>query len=205
MKAPPETASTLRHRAVFRTCRHAVWSKRTWIGLIAHLWLSASVLAQQLTEVGPIGLTVAHLDRPLAFFTNALPFELEAVTRQSGDGWDQLCALDRVEARQATLKLGEERITALRAPRGPGIEFLEYIAPPGGRPLPPDAAANDLVFWHTRLVVDDLRSIAANAKVPDTKWVSREVASLPGARSVILRDSDGHALQLVEPAPDSRP
>lgn len=53
MKAPPETASTLRHRAAFRTRRHAVWSKRTWIGLIAHLWLSASVLAQQVTEVAP--------------------------------------------------------------------------------------------------------------------------------------------------------
>ena len=33
------------------------------------------------------------------------------------------------------------RITALKAERGPGIEFLEYIAPPGGRELPAGAGA----------------------------------------------------------------
>jgi catechol 2,3-dioxygenase-like lactoylglutathione lyase family enzyme len=34
-------------------------------------------------------------------------------------------------------------ITALRAPKGPGIEFLEYLAPRTGRPIPADTLAND--------------------------------------------------------------
>ena len=34
-------------------------------------------------------------------------------------------------------------ITALRAPNGPGIEFLEYLAPRSGRPMPADTQAND--------------------------------------------------------------
>lgn len=88
-------------------------------------------------------MTVAHLDRPLAFFTNALPFELEAVTHQSGDGWDQLYALDRVDARQATLKLGEERIT-----------LTEHRTRPG-RPIPPDSRSPDHWFQHTAIVVSD--------------------------------------------------
>src|SRR2546425_1186046 len=48
------------------------------------------------------------------------------------------------------------RITSLRAPAGPGIEFLEYLAPSDGRPAPCDTQANDLASWQTRLVVKDV-------------------------------------------------
>jgi catechol 2,3-dioxygenase-like lactoylglutathione lyase family enzyme len=41
-------------------------------------------------------------------------------------------------------------ITALRAAAGPGIEFLEYLAPRDGRPYPADEKSNDLVHWQTR-------------------------------------------------------
>ena len=44
------------------------------------------------------------------------------------------------------------RITALRAPAGPGIEFLEYLAPRDGRPAPLDLRANDIAHWQTTLV-----------------------------------------------------
>ena len=56
--------------------------------------------------------------------------------------------------------------------RGPGIEFLEYIAPPGGRDLPADAKANDLVFWNTQLVVDDLPAITSAHRASGGRFVS---------------------------------
>src|SRR5262249_28948059 len=34
------------------------------------------------------------------------------------------------------------RITTLRAAKGPAVEFLEYLTPRDGRPLPPDSRAN---------------------------------------------------------------
>ena len=37
------------------------------------------------------------------------------------------------------------RITALRAPTGPGIELLEYLSPRDGHPFPVDEHANDLI------------------------------------------------------------
>src|SRR5882672_11452567 len=43
------------------------------------------------------------------------------------------------------------RITALRAQHGPGIEFLEYVTPAGGRPLPVDTQASDLWYWQINL------------------------------------------------------
>src|SRR5437660_4176288 len=48
------------------------------------------------------------------------------------------------------------RITALRAAAGPGVEFLEYIAPRDGRPYPGDARASDLFDWQTNLISLDV-------------------------------------------------
>ena len=88
------------------------------------------------------------------------------------------------------------RITALRAERGPGIEFLEYIAPPGGRDLPADAKANDLIFWNTQFVVDDLPRLANALHANGTRFISK---SSPSSRAQIVRDPDGHALELDPP------
>ena len=85
------------------------------------------------------------------------------------------------------------RITALKAERGPGIEFLEYIAPPGGRDLPADSKANDLIFWNTQLVVDNLSTLANSLRAIGTTFVSKRTEN-PGA--LIVRDPDRHALQL---------
>lgn len=105
------------------------------------------------------------------------------------------------------------RITALRAERGPGIEFLDYIAPPGGRPLPPDARANDLFFWHTHLWVEEWDDLGSKLGAQQSRLVSTRTVNWGSAggksaltasaketvagRSVIVRDPDGHALQLM--------
>jgi hypothetical protein len=85
------------------------------------------------------------------------------------------------------------RITALRAAHGPGIEFLEYITPPGGHALPPDAKANDLVFWNTHLVVDDFPRLDATLHASGASFVSWPSRNL---HAQIVRDPDGHALEL---------
>ena len=85
------------------------------------------------------------------------------------------------------------RITALRAERGPGIEFLEYLTPPGGRALPLDAKASDLIFWNTHLVVDDLPKLDAALHASGATFVSKPTKN---SSSEIVRDPDGHALEL---------
>jgi len=62
---------------------------------------------------------------------------------------------------------------------GPGIEFLEYLAPSDGRPYPPEVRANDLVHWQTTLIVSDARAAAAHARSGKTRWVSTEAITLP--------------------------
>jgi catechol 2,3-dioxygenase-like lactoylglutathione lyase family enzyme len=51
------------------------------------------------------------------------------------------------------------RITTLRAPAGPGIELLEYLAPRDGRPAPTDLKANDLAHWQTTLTTSGAEAL----------------------------------------------
>lgn len=95
------------------------------------------------------------------------------------------------------------RITALRAPSGPGIEFLEYLAPSDGRPRPTGAAANDLIHWRTSLVVRDAAALVETLANESGGLVSPGAITLPDPRLGYIRavhtlDPDGHALQLVE-------
>ena len=78
-------------------------------------------------------------------------------------------------------------ITALRAPVGPGIEFLEYLAPRGGRPIPADTLASDDWYWQINLRADD-----PDVFVPSLRSTPTDGA-LGFARGVIVKDPDGHA------------
>jgi catechol 2,3-dioxygenase-like lactoylglutathione lyase family enzyme len=84
------------------------------------------------------------------------------------------------------------RITGLRALNGPGIEFLEYLAPRDGRPFPVDAQPSDLVHWQTTIIVQSAKPVAHSLI---------DIARLPlgGCRAALVRDPDGHTLQLTEP------
>lgn len=96
------------------------------------------------------------------------------------------------------------RITTLRAGAGPGIELLEYLAPRDGRPMPPDVQANDLLHWQTRLATADAAAAALAARASRAAFVSPGVIAvhdraLGFGRGFLVRDPDGHALEIVEP------
>jgi catechol 2,3-dioxygenase-like lactoylglutathione lyase family enzyme len=95
------------------------------------------------------------------------------------------------------------RITGLRAEKGPGIEFLEYLTPPGGRPLPDTSKPNDLVFWHTDLTVDHFEDLVSQLKERGAKFVSADAVDLSRGmgtpnRGLVARDPDGHAVEFLE-------
>ncbi|HYG78758.1 MAG TPA: VOC family protein [Pyrinomonadaceae bacterium] len=94
------------------------------------------------------------------------------------------------------------RITALRASGGgPGIEFLEYLAPRDGRPVPKDARSNDLAHWQTKLVVRSAESAERVLLGQKSAFVSSGVVSakdLGFNKGFLVRDPDGHVMQLIE-------
>jgi catechol 2,3-dioxygenase-like lactoylglutathione lyase family enzyme len=96
------------------------------------------------------------------------------------------------------------RITALRAAAGPGIEFLEYLAPRDGRAAPDDLRANDVAHWQTRLIVADGERAAHAAQAAKARFVSPGLITLPASElgvgaGVLVRDPDGHAMLLARP------
>lgn len=127
-------------------------------------------------------IVVNDTDKSLAFYRDQLGFKVAGGAHNYGTEQEHLNQVFGVNL----------RITALKAERGPGIEFLEYIAPPGGRVLPADSKANDLVFWNTQLIVDNLPTQAAALRLAGAKFVSKQGQN-PQAQ--IVRDPDGHALQ----------
>jgi catechol 2,3-dioxygenase-like lactoylglutathione lyase family enzyme len=95
------------------------------------------------------------------------------------------------------------RITAMRASSGPGIEFLEYLAPRNGRPFPPDARSNDLIHWQTRLLGTSVDQATQGLRKVRAAFVSTGAVELPDTqagfrKSVIARDPDGHTVLIVE-------
>ena len=129
-------------------------------------------------------IVVSDTDKSLAFYRDLLGLRVAGESENYG-----------VEQEHLNQVFGARlHITGLRAEHGPGIEFLEYITPPGGRALPADAKSNDLVFWDTHLAVDDVAKLSAKLHEGGVAFVSK-----PGsARSQIVRDPDGHAMQLDE-------
>ncbi len=96
------------------------------------------------------------------------------------------------------------QITGLRAPDGPGIEFLEYLTPRDGRIYPQDARPNDLIHWQTTLHTQDAGGLMQLLTAGKVRLISGgliEIESIePGRRrAALIRDPDGHALKLVEP------
>jgi hypothetical protein len=95
------------------------------------------------------------------------------------------------------------RIPARRAASGPGIEFLEYLAPRDGRPYPPEERANDLIHWQTRFLGTSAAEAGEDLRKFRSTFVSTGVVELPAAKmvprkSVIVRDPDGHAVEIAE-------
>jgi catechol 2,3-dioxygenase-like lactoylglutathione lyase family enzyme len=95
------------------------------------------------------------------------------------------------------------RITGLRAPEGgPGVEFLEYLAPRDGRPAPADLKANDLLHWQTTFTAAGLLDAARRLFAARALFVSPGEVAVPEAapaftHGLMLRDPDGHAVRLI--------
>ena len=94
------------------------------------------------------------------------------------------------------------RITALRAPAGPGIELLEYLSPRDGRPFPLDEHANDLVHRATVLLTQDPDAAAKQVNAAHATFVSSGVVlnhtqELEFTRAFLVRDPDGHAIEIA--------
>ncbi len=139
-------------------------------------------------------IAVWDTDRSLRFYLGLLGMRVAGESLNYG-----------IEQEYLNLVFGSRvRITGLRAPRGPGIEFLEYLTPRDGRPYPEDAKPNDLLHWHTTLQIEDSTGLFNSLILNRVLLISPEFVDVSklgtgGRKAALVRDPDAHALQLVEP------
>lgn len=138
-------------------------------------------------------IAVSDTARSLDFYRDVLGMKLAGESENYGTEQEHL---NNVFASRV-------RISGLKAPSGFGIEFLDYLTPRDGRPMPPDTRANDLWHWQTAIRVARADAAADKLKSARARFVSPGVTTIPDralgiAKGFIVRDPDGHGLQLIE-------
>lgn len=139
-------------------------------------------------------IVVSDTEASLKFYRDALGMQVAGTSENYGTEQEHLNNVFGARL----------RITSLRAASGgPGIEFLEYLAPRDGRPLPPDARAPDLLHWQTTLIVNTADLFSERLLLDNSRFVSPGVValndkSLGFSKGLLTKDPDGHVMALVE-------
>jgi catechol 2,3-dioxygenase-like lactoylglutathione lyase family enzyme len=138
-------------------------------------------------------IAVSDTERSLQFYRDILGMQLIGESENYGTEQEHL---NHVFGSRV-------RISGLRAQAGPGIEFLEYLTPRDGRPAPPDTRANDLWHWQTSIRIGRAEEAAEKLRARRARFISAGVATIPDRalginKAFLVRDPDGHGLQLIE-------
>ncbi len=93
-------------------------------------------------------------------------------------------------------------ITGMKAPKGFGVEFLQYLAPPGGRKYPLDSHVYDLWHWHTTVKVNDIDTVYKKCISAKCKFISKGIVmmhhkDISYTKAFLVRDADGHAVLIT--------
>jgi catechol 2,3-dioxygenase-like lactoylglutathione lyase family enzyme len=88
-------------------------------------------------------------------------------------------------------------ITGMKASDGIGIEFLQYLAPPGGRKYPANSHVYDLWSWQTTARVNNIEDVYKKCLVSKFRIISRGLVSIHNknmsfTKAFLVRDIDGH-------------
>lgn len=139
-------------------------------------------------------IVVSNTEESLKFYREALGLQLAGESENYGTEQEHLNNVFGARL----------RITGLRAAQGPGIELLEYLAPRDGRPTPLDMRSNDLIHWQTTLLVADAEAMLQRLRNHGARFISPvATVTLPESclgfnKGFLVRDSDGHAMRVVE-------
>jgi catechol 2,3-dioxygenase-like lactoylglutathione lyase family enzyme len=138
-------------------------------------------------------IVVSDTEASLKFYRDTLGFRVAGASENYG-----------VEQEHLNNVFGARlRITSIHAAAGPSIEFLQYLAPTDGRPMPTDTHASDLWHWQTRLVTRDAEAASRLLAAAKASLVSPGVVNIDAAPSdfhkgLTARDPDQHEMELVQ-------
>lgn len=138
-------------------------------------------------------ISISDSDQSLDFYRNLLGLSLEAQQLNKGKTQEVMDGLFGAEA----------VVTSTGTGSAPGVEFLDYLTPAGGRPRPLGLKSCDLAHLHYEMQVEDMEGAIASLERAKVQFVSPTVVDisdlpLPGKLACLLQDPDGHGVMLVE-------
>jgi catechol 2,3-dioxygenase-like lactoylglutathione lyase family enzyme len=163
-------------------------------GTITMASSSGSASGIGIQAVSAIGLTVSDANRASDFFTGAFDFEVVSDAVISGDEASYLYGVADAQVRIVSLQLQQE-----------SIRLMQFL---GSTPkaVPADSKSNDLWFQHFAIIVSDMDKAYAQLKNFSFSPISPEPQTLPNdIRAFKFRDTDGHALELLQFPPGLGP
>jgi catechol 2,3-dioxygenase-like lactoylglutathione lyase family enzyme len=140
-----------------------------------------------ITALEHVGLSVADLERSIAFYRDTLGFTVARVLEvppamRLGD----VVGLPPSTARIAHLTLGAAM-----------LELFEY-QDPEGRPIPPDRSHADHGFNHVGLTSTDARADFRRLHAQGVEFIGEPLEFRPGVWIVYFRGPDGEFCELRE-------
>jgi catechol 2,3-dioxygenase-like lactoylglutathione lyase family enzyme len=138
-------------------------------------------------------IVVADTDASLKFYRDLLGLHIVGTSENYGTEQEHLNNVFGAHL----------RITSLRGAKAPGVELLEYLTSRDGRPIPADEHADDVAHWQTEMVTSSTETADREVESQKVRLISSGVISLPDAslgfhKGLLLRDPDGHAVELVD-------
>ena len=139
------------------------------------------------------GITIANLERSLAFWRDVLGFTLSHRAHHTGALASEVTGVPGAEISIAVLK-----------GHGHKIELLEYLAPPDRKRV--DLRPCDVGSVHIALTVDDLDAVVR--VIAQSGWKAagqpQTLTTGPnaGKRVAYIRDPDGTIIELMQPPAD---
>ncbi len=136
-------------------------------------------------------VVVGSTDTSLKFYRDTLGFEVAGESENYG-----------IEQERLNNVFGARlHITSMKPEAGPSVEFLEYLTPRTGRPLPLDTRTNDLINWQTKILTTNVEAFWK--KMNGSVFISPGVVNINGnhlnfRKGFLVRDPDGHVMQIVE-------
>ncbi len=138
-------------------------------------------------------IAISNTEQSLQFYCDLLGMQVKGGSLN----WRE------TQARLDNLPGAEVRVTALR-PRlgGLGIELLDYLVPPKGRPMPSDWKSCDIAHMQVELVVNDIEQAVDVLRENGVEIVSSRVveftdSSCPYRQGCLVKDPDGHAMLAI--------
>jgi catechol 2,3-dioxygenase-like lactoylglutathione lyase family enzyme len=138
-------------------------------------------------------ITVADTAQSLHFYRDLLGLDKKSESLNSGESQELLSGV----------KNARVHITGLRYnhPTAAGIEFLHYLIPEGGKPIPAGRSTTDRAYAHSVIFSDNLPALVEKLKKAGVRFVSPGLINLTSSGAFgsgcLVRDPDGHDLLLV--------